>query len=57
LDKNLYCGLKTLDISKGNLITPSFKLKNFEKLSYPKWPFLIKFLAKSNIENLQLDFG
>jgi hypothetical protein len=31
LDKNLYCGLKVLDISKGNLITPPFKLKEKKK--------------------------
>jgi hypothetical protein len=49
--------LKVLDIGKGNLVTPPFKLKDLEKLSNPKWPFFIKLLAKSKIENLQLDFG
>jgi hypothetical protein len=34
-----------LDIGHGNLTTPPFKLKDLEKLSDPKWPFFIKFLA------------
>jgi len=44
LVKKLHCGLKYLNISKGDN-DGTFNLKNLEKSKNPEWPNIIQFLA------------
>lgn len=55
LVKKLHCGLKYLNISKGDN-DGTFNLKNLEKSKNPEWPNIIQFLAQSGITTLNVSF-
>mmetsp|Transcript_34673 Transcript_34673/g.53118 ORF Transcript_34673/g.53118 Transcript_34673/m.53118 type:complete len:432 (-) Transcript_34673:998-2293(-) len=54
LEKKLHCGLSYLNFEGSALSSNGFKFKHYEKQPNPKWPQVVKFMANTKIQGLDL---